>query len=213
MDPRRALAEKEEIRYQTKKHWAVFLKAAFYFGLMAAVLAYKEPIRKAIPYAQEEALKAAQAPAPMTAKPKTPAVGEEGRNAAAPGVPPMASPKDPLVQDDFKRFLVPVVSNTVKVVSFALAATFGLLGLARLLSFFSNTVLVTDRRMILNDVLSGSLTSLDVKLVESMRAVTGPLGSLLGYGTVRMVMSSGQKVAIANLRKPHELERELFAAK
>ena len=71
MDPRRVLADKEEIRYQTKKHWAVFIKAAIYFSLMALVLLYKEPIRKLVPYATDEALKTAQAPASsQAAKPK-----------------------------------------------------------------------------------------------------------------------------------------------
>ncbi|WP_243359569.1 PH domain-containing protein [Fundidesulfovibrio terrae] len=168
MQPRRVLAEQEEILYQTKKHWAVFIKAAVYFGLAAAVLAYKDPILAAVQF-----------------------------------TPP----------EDLKRILPPVINGTVKGVCFSAAVVFGLLGMARLLSFFSNKVLVTAKRVIQHDVLSGGLYSIDLKHIESVRACTGLLGSLLGYGKVIMVMGSGQKIAVANLRKPHEFERELFGAK
>lgn len=168
MDPRRVLAEQEEIIYQTKKHWAVFLKAAAYFALAALVLAYKDPILKAVQF-----------------------------------TPP----------EDFKRILPPLISWTVKGTCFTLATVFGLLGLARVLSFFSNKVIITGKRVIRHDVLSGSLSSLDLSRIESVRACTGILGSVLGYGKVIMVMGSGQKVAVANLRKPHDFERELFGAK
>jgi len=168
MDPRRVLADKEEIRYQTKKHWAVFIKSAIYFGLAALVLAYKDPLL-----------------------------------AAAQFTPP----------EDFKRILPPIVNWTVKGTCFTLAVVLGLLGLARLMSFFSNKVIITGKRVIQHDVLSGSLTSIDLGGVESVRACTGLLGSLLGYGKVILGMGSGQKVSISNLRRPHEFERELFGAK
>lgn len=168
MQPRRVLAEQEEILYQTKKHWAVFIKAAVYFGLAATVLAYKDPILAAVQF-----------------------------------TPP----------EDLKRILPPVINGTVKGVCFSAAVVFGLLGMARLLSFFSNKVLVTAKRVIQHDVLSGSLSSIDLRHIESVRACTGLLGSLLGYGKVIMIMGSGQRVAVANLRKPHEFERELFGAK
>jgi hypothetical protein len=168
MEPRRVLADKEEILYQSKKHWAVFLKAAVYFGLAAAVLAYKDPI---LGWAQF--------------------------------TPP----------EDLKRILPPIISGTVKAVCFTAAVVFGLMGMARLLSFFSNKVLITQKRLIQHDVLSGSLASLDLSRIESVRACTGLLGSLLGYGKLILVMGSGQRVTIANLRRPHEFERELFSAK
>lgn len=168
MEPRRVLADKEEILYQSKKHWAVFLKAAVYFGLAAAVLAYKDPI---LAWAQF--------------------------------TPP----------EDLKRILPPIISGTVKGVCFTAAVVFGLMGMARLLSFFSNKVLITQKRLIQHDVLSGSLASLDLSRIESVRACTGLLGSLLGYGKLILVMGSGQRVTIANLRRPHEFERELFSAK
>jgi len=168
MEPRRVLADKEDILYQTKKHWAVFLKSALYFGLAALVLAYKDPIL-----------------------------------AAAQFTPP----------EDLKRILPPLINGTIKGLCFTFAVVFGLLGMARLLSFFSNKVIITARRVIQHDVLSGSLASIDLKHIESMRACTGLLGSLLGYGKVVMVMGSGQKIAISNLRRPHEFERELFGAK
>lgn len=200
MDPRRVLAEKEEIRYQTKKHWAVFLKAAVYFCLAALVLAYKDPILKMVPYAHYDAKASNQS----AAKPK----------AQAPQDKLDVSPlKDPQTQDDIKRFVAPIISGTVTGASFALVVAFGLMGLARLLGFFSNKVIITGKRVITHDVLSGSLSSLDLPRIESVRASTGLLGSVLGYGRVTMVMGSGQKVSIANLRRPHEFERELFAAK
>lgn len=201
MDPRRVLAEKEEIRYQTKKHWAVFLKAAVYFGLAALVLAYKDPILKIVPYAHYDA-KSAAAHSPARQKSQAPQDKLD--------VSPL---KDPQTQDDIKRFVAPIISGTVTGVSFALVVAFGLMGLARLLGFFSNKVIITGKRVITHDVLSGSLSSLDLPRIESVRASTGLLGSVLGYGRVTMVMGSGQKVSIANLRRPHEFERELFAAK
>lgn len=168
MDPKRVLAQDEQILYLTKKHWAVFIKAAIYFALAALVLAYKDPILKAAQF-----------------------------------TPP----------EDLKKILPPVVNWTVKGACFTLATVFGLLGLARLLSFFSNKVIITGKRVIQHDVLSGSLSSLDLSRIESVRACTGFLGSLLGYGRVIMVMGSGQKVSVANLRRPHEFEKELFGAK
>jgi hypothetical protein len=168
MQPRRVLAEQEDILYQTKKHWAVFLKSAAYFGLAAAVLAYKDPILAAVQF-----------------------------------TPP----------EEFKRILPPIINGTVKTVCFTAAVVFGLFGMARLLSFFSNKVIVTAKRVIQHDVLSGSLSSVDLRHIESVRACTGPMGSLLGYGKVIMVTGSGQKISVANLRKPHEFERELFGAK
>lgn len=168
MEPRRVLSENEGILYQTKKHWAVFLKSGVYFGLSVAALASKNALL-----------------------------------AAAQFTPP----------EDLKRILPPLVSGTVKTVCFTAAVVFGLLAMARLLSFFSNKVILTPKRVIQHDVLSGSLSSTDIRHIESVRAVTGLLGSLLGYGRVVLVMGSGQKVSIANLRRPHEFERELFGAK
>ena len=168
MEPQRVLAEKEDILYQTRKHWAVFIKAAIYFGLAAVVLAYKAPILAAVQF-----------------------------------TPP----------EDLKRILPPLISGTIKGACFTSAVVFGLLGIARLLSFFSNKVIITSRRVIQHDVLSGSLSSIALGGIESVRACTGPLGSILGYGKVIMVMGSGQKVAVSNLRQPHEFERALFGAK
>ena len=101
----------------------------------------------------------------------------------------------------------------MRIVLFSATVVLGLLGAARLLSFFSNKVIITPKRMVQQDVLSGSISSLSLNSIESVCAYTGLMGSLLGYGKVIMITGSGQKVKIANLRRPHEFERELFAAK
>jgi hypothetical protein len=203
MESRRVLSEKEEILYQTKKHWAVFIKAAVYLGLAVLVLAAKGPILMHVPYtAQYEDARGERAQAPTKQKSQAP----QDKSDASPL-------KDPQTQDDIKRVLVPVVSWTVTGACFALVVVLGLIGLALLMGFFSNKVIITTKRVIQHDVLSGSLSSLTLSRVESVRAATGLLGSVLGYGKVIMVMGSGQKVSIANLRRPHEFERELFGAK
>lgn len=115
--------------------------------------------------------------------------------------------------EDLKRFLPPLITYTVKGLCYGLAVVFGLMGLARLFSFFSAKVFITPKRLISRDVLSGSILSLDLSCVESVRAYTGILGSVLGYGKVVVCMASGQKVALPNMRRPHDLEREIFAAK
>lgn len=168
MDTRRVLSDTEEILHQTRKHWAVFLKAALYFALAVAVLAAKEPL-----------LKATEFPPP----------------------------------EDLKKILPPVISWSVKGVCFTFAVVFGLMAVSKLLGFFSNKVLVTGKRMIQQDVLWGSVTSYDIRGIESVSAQTGLLGTILGYGRVRFIMCSGQKFSIPDLRRPHELERELFGAK
>jgi hypothetical protein len=162
------LAHNEDIRYQTSKHWAVFIKAAIFFGLALLVLANKETLLNATKF-----------------------------------TPPA----------DLERFVTPLVKYTVLGVCFGLAVVFGYLGLSRMLSFFSAKVFITAKRVISRDVLSGSILSLDLGGVESVLACTGPLGSVLGYGKVVVSMASGQKVSLPNMRRPHELEREIFAAK
>jgi len=168
MHTRRLLAENEDILYQTKKHWAVFLKAAIYLGLAYAAI---DNMAHLLAITQFN--------------------------------PP----------EDLKKILPPVISWSVKGACYTAAAIFGLMGLARLLSFFSNKVIVTPKRMIQQDVLWGSVFSVDLKRIESVSAHTGLLGTLLGYGKVLIVTGSGQKLAIPNLRRPHEFERELFGAK
>ncbi len=168
MQTRRLLSDQEEIVYQTRKHWAVFLKAAVYFALAYAAYKSVDPLL-----------------------------------AMAQFTPP----------EDLKRILPPIIHWSVKGSCYLVTAIFGLMGLSRLLGFFSNKVIVTRKRVIRQDVLSGSVFSLDLRRVESVTACTGLLGSLLGYGRVTMVAGSGQKISIANLRRPHELERELFGAK
>lgn len=168
MNTRRLLAENEDILYQTKKHWAVFLKAAIYFALAYAVL-------QNLPYL----LSITQFNPP----------------------------------EDLKKILPPVISWSVKGACYTTAAVLALMGLIRLLGFFSNKVIITPKRIIQQDVLWGSVFSVDLRRIESISAHTGLLGSLLNYGKVSIVTGSGQKLSIPNLRRPHEFERELFGAK
>lgn len=203
MESRRVLSDKEEILYQTRKHWAVFIKAAIYFGLALLVLAAKHPILVHVPYtAQYEEAKGES----VQAQPRQKSQAPQDKTDVSPL-------KDPQTQDDIKRFLVPVVTWSVTGGCFALVVVFGLIGLALLLGFFSNKVIITSKRVIRHDVLSGSLSSISLSHIESVSAVTGLLGSVLGYGKVRFSLGSGQKVSISNLKRPLEFERELFGAK
>jgi len=214
MELRRVLAEKEDIRYQTKKHWAVFFKAAIYCALALVVLAKAEAVYSAavlmlppsiLKNLSDEDFKSL----PLAVQKVR---GLETRKA----VPQEEARKSPQTADD-QRFLsslaVSALHWTVRILLFSATIVLGLLGAARLLSFFSNKVIITPKRVVQQDVLSGSISSLSLGSIESVCAYTGLLGSLLGYGKVILVTSSGQKVKLANLRRPHEFERELFAAK
>lgn len=212
MELRRVLAEKEDIRYQTKKHWAVFLKAALYFSLAVLVLAKAEAAySKAVLLLPPSVLKNLSdedfKSLPLEVKEARKSVRV---NASA------EDPKKNTPADD-QRFLSSIVISalhwTVRILLFSATLVLGLLGAARLLSFFSNKVIITPKRMVQQDVLSGSISSISLGSIESVCAYTGLLGSLLGYGKVILITGSGQKVKIANLRRPHEFERELFAAK
>jgi hypothetical protein len=162
------LAANEEVLYQTRKHWAVFIKAAVYLILAVLVLSGKDK-----------------------------ALGLAAFN------PP----------EDLKRFILPLVHYSLLAVFYVAALALALVALIRLFSFFSTRMLITGKRVIMMDLLSGSAYSLDLGLIESVRVSGGLLGAVLGYGKLSLVMSSSQKVAAANMREPHEFERRLFAAK
>lgn len=217
METRRILSEKEDIRYQTKKHWAVFLKAGVYFFLAIVLMWSKTPLQaRAVALVPQEYLKALSAEELRAYSPETQTAI---RSAAPERKAPPAATDDPrkggpaIEPRTVGNILVHAAVGAVWTVCFVFTLVFGYLGLSRLLSFFSNKVVITPRRVIQQDVLSGSLSSLSLSAVESVRAYTGLLGSVLGYGKVILVMGSGQKIVIANLRRPHEFERELFAAK
>ncbi|GAB6035759.1 hypothetical protein JCM15519_03180 [Fundidesulfovibrio butyratiphilus] len=216
METRRILSEREDIRYQTKKHWAVFLKAGIYFFLAIFLMWSKAPWQaRAVTLIPQEYLKGLSAEDLRSYSADT----QRAIRSVTPERKTPAAPDDPrkggqaIEPRTVGNILVHVAVGVVWTVCFVLTLVFGFLALSRLLSFFSNKVVITPRRVIQQDVLSGSLSSLSLSAVESVRANTGLLGSVLGYGTVVLIMASGQKVVIANLRRPHEFERELFAAK
>lgn len=213
MELRRVLADKEDIRYQTKKHWAVFIKAAMYFSLAALVLIKAEAVySKTVLLLPPSVLKNLSdedfKSLPLEVQK---ARGLETRKSAA------ADDSKKNTTADDQRFISSVIITalhwTVRILLFSATVVLGLLGAARLLSFFSNKVIITPKRVIQQEVLSGSISSISLGNIESVCASTGLLGSLLGYGKVILITGSGQKVKIANLRRPHEFERELFGAK
>lgn len=212
MELRRVLADREDIRYQTKKHWAVFVKATLYCLLALVVWAKTE-----VAYS-EAVLLLPPSLVKNLSDPDFKALPTEVQKARGLEARKNAPPEDKkLTQTDDQRFLASLAVSAlhwaVRIVLYSAAAVLALLGLARVLSFFSNKVIITPKRVVQQDVLSGSISSLSLGSVESVSACTGLLGSLLGYGKVILITNSGQKVKIANLRRPHEFERELFAAK
>jgi len=189
----RLLADDEQILHQTGKHWIVFVKALVYLCLAIFLFAGRDGIVRHIPYASHE--------------PAHEAVGF----VAQPGAGDRLLPAQTM--DEVMRVAGVVITWTVSIVSIALVFVLALLGIARALGFFSCQVLLTTKRIISRDALLGSLSSFALANVESARADCGLLGPVLGYGKVSLVMGSGRKVSLANIRRPMEFEREIFGAK
>lgn len=116
------------------------------------------------------------------------------------------------VPDELEKFLPKIITVAVWLVRYVFFVLFTLLALVRLFSFFTLRVGVTDRRLVCDDALFGSF-SLDIGKVESVKCEPGLFGGLLGYGKVILTASSSQRLVLTNIRRPHTLEQELFAAK
>ena len=210
MDLQRLLADDEKILYQTGKHWAVFVKAILYLCLALVVFMSRESVLRNIPYLSTHESFSHEGARPV---PVTQAPASEPRPASA-VQPPLSDQRvlPPQTMDDVKRYATIVVTWSVTGVSIALAVIFALLGLARILGFFSRQAIITSRRVIDRDALFGGLASHSLKNVESARVASGLFGPVVGYGKVVLGMSSGRKVSLANLKRPVEFERKLFSA-
>jgi len=73
-------------------------------------------------------------------------------------------------------------------------------------------VALTPKRLLCDDLLFGSY-SLDLGKIESVKCEPGFFGGLFGYGKIILTASSSHRLVISNLRRPHILEQEIFAAK
>jgi len=197
MDLQRFLADDEAILYQTGKHWAVLAKAVLYLCLALALFASRESILRNIPYfAASEPAREAPRPTPV---------------AQAPANDQRILPSQTL--DDIKHYATVIVTWSATGASLLLAAVLALLGVARILGFFTRRTIITTRRIIDRDALFGALASYSLANVESARIAPGLFGPVLGYGKVVLVMTSGCKVSLANLRRPVEFERRIFSAR
>ena len=114
--------------------------------------------------------------------------------------------------EELEKFLPKIIAATVWIIRYVFFMLFTLLALARLFSFFTVRVALTGKRLLCDDLLFGSY-SLDLGKIESAKCEPGLFGGLLGYGKLVLTASSSQRLVISNLRRPHVLVQEIFAAK
>jgi hypothetical protein len=114
--------------------------------------------------------------------------------------------------EELERFLPKIISAAVWLIRYVFFTLFTLLALARLFSFFTVRVALTDKRLVCDDLLFGSY-SLDLGKIESVKCEPGVFGGLFGYGKMILTASSSQRLVISNLRRPNVLVQEIFAAK
>uniref|UniRef100_I2Q381 DUF304 domain-containing protein n=1 Tax=Desulfovibrio sp. U5L TaxID=596152 RepID=I2Q381_9BACT len=114
--------------------------------------------------------------------------------------------------EELEKFLPKIISAAIWVFRYVFFLLLTLLALVRLFSFFTLRVGVTDKRLLCDDALFGTF-SLDIGKIESVKCEPGVFGGLLGYGKMVLTASSSQRLVLTNIRRPHALEQELFAAK
>jgi hypothetical protein len=114
--------------------------------------------------------------------------------------------------EELEKFLPKIISAAIWVFRYVFFLLLTLLALVRLFSFFTLRVGVTDKRLLCDDALFGTF-SLDIGKIESVKCEPGVFGGLLGYGKMILTASSSQRLVLTNIRRPHALEQELFAAK
>lgn len=116
------------------------------------------------------------------------------------------------IPDELEKFLPKIIAVTIWVFRYVFFILFLLLALARFFSFFTLRVGVTQKRLLCDDAVFGTF-SLDLGKIESVKCEPGLFGGLLGYAKVVLTASSSQRLVLTNIRRPHILEQELFAAK
>lgn len=116
------------------------------------------------------------------------------------------------VPEELEKFLPKIITAAIWVFRCIFFILFTLLALVRLFSFFTLRVGITEKRLLCDDTLFGTF-SLDIGKVESVKCEPGLFGGLLGYGKVILTATSSQRLVLTNIRHPHTLEQELFAAK
>jgi len=114
--------------------------------------------------------------------------------------------------EELEKFLPKIVNAAVWLIRYVFFTVFTLFALTRLFSFFTVRVALTPKRLLCDDLLFGSY-SLDLGKIESVKCAPGFFGGLFGYGKIILTASSSHRLVISNLRRPHILEQEIFAAK
>jgi hypothetical protein len=114
--------------------------------------------------------------------------------------------------EELERILPKLISSAVWLIRYVFFTIFTLLALARLFSYFTVRVALTDKRLLCDDLLFGTY-SLDLGKIESVKCEPGFFGGLFGYGKMILTATSSQRLVVSNLRRPHVLEQEIFAAK
>jgi len=117
------------------------------------------------------------------------------------------------VPAEFQKFLDLFIQWSVQGFLVVLALVFAYMSLGRIFSYFTTMLAITAKRLIVYDRLSGSLSSYDIGRIESVEARPGFFGPLLGYGAIAVTTGSGRRTVVPDLSRPHQFEKELFAAK
>ncbi len=114
--------------------------------------------------------------------------------------------------EEFEQYLPHIINGAVNGFRYVFFVIFTVLALIRLFSYFTLQVGLTNKRVLCDDAVFGSL-SIDLGKIESVKSEPGLFGGLFGYGKIILTGASSQRVVITNLSKPHVFEKELFAAK
>ncbi len=114
--------------------------------------------------------------------------------------------------EELEKILPKIISAAIWLFRYVFFLLLTVLALTRLFSFFTMRLGLTDKRLLCDDAIFGTF-SLDIAKIESVKCEPGLFGGLLGYGKIILTATSSQRLVLTNIRRPHYLEQEIFAAK
>lgn len=113
------------------------------------------------------------------------------------------------IKNDLPRW----IDNFVTIFQIILCCFLGFAALIQTLAFFSVRLIITEKRLMRHNVILGKMDSFDVNAIESIRTLTGFLGTTFKYGTITFHLVSGNKVRLRSVSDPRAVERILFMVK